>query len=134
MLVPERIEKLRGEYADKYVVVDGDCPELVRFKDVLGRVRTINCNGRALVQFDVDNDRGWYDIELDYLKVIDNPERKLAVANGKQAAPVAAAKNASPPADKEGKQKPSKLEVARKERQAEQAAEAPPEGGSQRGS
>jgi hypothetical protein len=130
MVVPERIAKLRGEYTDKYVVVDGGCPELARFKDVLGRVKTVNCNGRALVQFDVDNDRGWHDIELDYLKVIDNPERKLAAANGKQAAPAAAAQSAGPPARKESKQKLSKLEVARKERQAEQAAETPPEGGS----
>jgi hypothetical protein len=130
MMVPERVEKLRGEYTGKHVVVDGDCPELARYKGVLGQVKTVNCNGLALVQFDADNDRGWHDVEIDHLKVVDNPERRLAVANGKQAAPAAAARSAGPPADKESKQRPSKLEVARMERKAEQAADTPPDGGS----
>jgi hypothetical protein len=48
----DRIEQMKREYTDKYVVVDGTQPELARFRDVVGRVRTVNMNGRVLVEFD----------------------------------------------------------------------------------
>ena len=38
-----------------------------------GTIKTVNMSGRALVQFDANNNIGWFDIELDYLKVIDQP-------------------------------------------------------------
>ena len=60
----QRIERLREEYAGQYVVVDGDMPELARYRGKIGRVKTVSANGRALVQFD-GGDRGWHDIELD---------------------------------------------------------------------
>ena len=70
-MLPERVEKLRFEYTDQYVVVEGNLPQLARYKGKIGRVHTINVNGRALVEF--ENDRGRYDLELDYLKVVDKP-------------------------------------------------------------
>jgi hypothetical protein len=115
-MLPERIEKLKLEYTDKYVVVDGDRPELARFKDFVGQVKTINFNGRALVEFDGNSNRGWYDIELDYLKVVDKPEPKPVVPKGKAAAK-APAKKTDAAAKKERKEKLSALELARLEKE-----------------
>ena len=73
----EHIEKVKREYTDKYVAVDGDRPELARFKDFVGQVQTVNISGRALVEFmDYHLNIGWYDIDLDYLKVVDKPAPK----------------------------------------------------------
>ena len=69
-MLPERIEKLKQEYTGKYVVIDTERPEFARLREVVGRVRTINYNGKALVEFD-GSDRTWHDLELDYLKVVD---------------------------------------------------------------
>lgn len=135
-MVSDRIEKLRQEYADKYVVVEGDRPELARFGQTVGQVRTINFSGRALVQFEANNDRGWYDIGLDYLRVVDKPEPKPPKPKKKAAPKVE--KTASP-ADSENEKKLSPLELARMEKSAQAAdeglpskerpAEAPPEEG-----
>ena len=75
-MLTKRVEKLRTEYADQYVVVDAQCPELARFQGMIGQVQTINYCGRALVQFDGDSNRAWYDVGLDYLKVVEKPEPK----------------------------------------------------------
>jgi hypothetical protein len=75
-MLPEQVEKLRQQYTDKYVAVDTARPELARFKGVVGQVKTVNMSGRALVQFDANNDRGWYDIALEDLKVVDKPPPK----------------------------------------------------------
>ncbi|MFV1964810.1 MAG: hypothetical protein ACC628_05265, partial [Pirellulaceae bacterium] len=72
-MVFEHIEKLKCEYTDKYVVVDDSRPELRRFGGRTGTVRTVNVNGRALVEFDGLNNIGWYDIDVDFLRVIDQP-------------------------------------------------------------
>jgi hypothetical protein len=80
-MLRERLEKLRQEYAGRAVTIDSRRPELVRFADLKGRVVTISHNGRALVEFE-GPDRGWYDIELDYLKVVDGlPAEEAAAAN-----------------------------------------------------
>ena len=72
-MVFEQIEKLKQQYTDKYVVVDENRPELRRFKGQTGLVKTVNMNGRALVQFNVESRWSWHDIELDFLKVVDRP-------------------------------------------------------------
>ncbi len=72
-MVFEHVEKLKQEYTDKYVVVDEAAPELRRFKGMTGTVRTVNMSGRALVEFDAFNNIGWYDIDVDFLKVVDKP-------------------------------------------------------------
>ena len=105
----DRIEKLKLEYTDQYVVVDVDRAELARLKGLVGQVKTINFNGCALVQFDAQKNIGWYDIELDYLKVVDKPEPKPA------------ANRAIKKADDPAKEKLSPLELARLEKQGEQA-------------
>ena len=72
-MVFEQIERLKQEYTDKYVVIASDRPELQRFQGLTGIVKTVNMNGRALVQFDARENIGWYDIELDFLKVVEEP-------------------------------------------------------------
>lgn len=75
-MVFEHIEKLQEEYTDKYVVVDDERPELRRFQGMTGVVKSVNMSGRALVQFDGNNNIGWYDIDIDFLKVVDKPPPK----------------------------------------------------------
>lgn len=92
-MVFEHIEKLKRDFTDKYVVVDGERPELRRFKSLTGVVRTVNMNGRALVEFDGAKNIGWYDIDPDFLKVVDKPEPKAEAESEapKKAAPKAKA-------------------------------------------
>jgi hypothetical protein len=74
VMVFPNIEKIKQEYTDKYVVVDPQRPELARFADVVGQVKTVNMSGRALVEFlDYHLNIGWFDIELEFLKVVDKP-------------------------------------------------------------
>ena len=121
-MLPERVEQLRAEYADQYVVVEGDSPQLARYRGRIGQVRTINLNGRALVEF--ESDRGRYDLELDYLKVVDKPKPKDPPA--KKPAP-AAKKEAPAPAEEkpEPKEKLSDLELARQKKDAEKPKPVP---------
>jgi hypothetical protein len=108
----DRVERVRREYTDKYVVVDDTRPELARFGGFVGQVKTVNMNGRAMVEFlDYYRNRGWHDIELDYLKVVDKPAAEKAVA---AAAPKPAANKSSPPVgSKPVAKRLSPLEMAR---------------------
>jgi hypothetical protein len=103
-MVFEHIEKLKQQYTDKYVVVDEQRPELRRFRGRTGTVRTVNMSGRALVEFEGDNNIGWYDIDLDFLKVIDaplpKPEKEKPAKKEAKAAPAKAEKAAKPAAAK----------------------------------
>ncbi len=108
-MVFEHIEKLKQDYTDKYVIVDDSRPELLRFAGATGMVRTVNMSGRALVEFDVYDNIGWYDIDVDFLKIVEKPvvkeEPKAAAksagtvkpaAKGKPAAEKTSAKQMSP--------------------------------------
>ncbi len=107
-----QIEKIKQEYTDKYVVVDGSRPELARFGDVVGQVRTVNMSGRALVEFlDFHLNTGWHDIDLDYLKVVDKPKPQ----EKKPAAKPAAKKQAVKKPAASGEKKLSPLEMARQQ-------------------
>lgn len=70
----EKTEKLRNEYTGQLVTIDAKVPELARFAGRQGTVQTVTQMGLALVQFE-GTDRTRYDIELDYLKVVDSPTR-----------------------------------------------------------
>ncbi|WP_146447710.1 hypothetical protein [Bythopirellula polymerisocia] len=99
------IEKIKQEYTDKYVVVDASQPELARFADLVGQVKTVNMSGRALVEFqDYHLNIGWFDIDLDYLKVVDKPLPKEKKAEPKKPAAKPAASKAAPAA---GESKPA---------------------------
>jgi hypothetical protein len=53
------VEALKREWIDQFVVVNPDRPELRRFANIVGRVVTVNWNGKAVIDF---QDGGWYDI------------------------------------------------------------------------
>lgn len=72
----EQAEHLKREYTDKWVVVDPGVPELKRFVGLTGKVKTINMNCRALVEFDGPANIGWFDIDLGSLTVVDGPVKK----------------------------------------------------------
>ncbi len=102
----EHVEKLKREYTGQYVIVDEQRPELRRFKGMTGTVKTVNMNGRALVEFDGNNNHGWYDIDIDFLKVIDEPLPKEEKPARKRAP--------------KAKKAPSELEKARSEKDAKE--------------
>ena len=82
-------ESLKLEWTDQYVEVNPDQPELRRFQGVVGRVVTVNCNNKAIIDF---QDGGWYDITASeqYLRKLDPADAKTkydATANSSQAHP-----------------------------------------------
>lgn len=66
-------ESLAANWVGRTVTVQTHRPELARFGGKRGRVIAINCNGRALVQFEGPNS-GWYDIAPEYLEIDDESE------------------------------------------------------------
>jgi hypothetical protein len=66
-------DDLRKTWMDQYVKVNEHKPELKRFAGIVGRVVTVNYNGKALVDF---QDGGWYDIPAseDFLIKLDAAE------------------------------------------------------------
>jgi hypothetical protein len=118
-------ETLKSQFTDKYVKVDANRPELARFRDIVGQVKTVNMNGRALVQFlDYHLNIGWYDIDLNSLTVVDAPPKDAAAkaepkrAHDKpegKAAPTTGAKQVADAkaAPAGGEKKLSPLEMAR---------------------
>jgi hypothetical protein len=110
----DRVERLKRDFTDKYVVVDERRPELARFKGMTGQVRTVNMGGRALVEFDGFANIGWYDIGLDFLKVVDKPPPKpVEDKHAAKEKPAPAPKKEAPAAAATGEKKLSPLEMAR---------------------
>ncbi|MCH2113867.1 MAG: hypothetical protein MK171_02995 [Pirellulales bacterium] len=114
-MVFEKIEKIKRQYTDKYVMVDGKRPELARFRELVGQVKTINMSGRALVEFqDYHLNISWFDIDLDYLKVVDKPSPKQKTPVAKKAGTKTTAQpDAQQPAPTTSAKKLSPLEMAR---------------------
>jgi len=97
----EKAERLKKELTDKWVTVAASAPELKRFANLTGKVKTVNMNCRALVEFDGAVDIGWYDIDTTFLTVVDGPQPKKAAAHAEKPAakaPPAVAKPAAPAA------------------------------------
>jgi hypothetical protein len=69
----EKNDAKKREWTDQYVEVDPSRPELKRFAGAVGRVVTVNCNNKALVDF---ADGAWYDITVDYLRKLDPASAK----------------------------------------------------------
>ena len=90
------IERLKTEWTDKYVVVSSPAPELARFAKTTGFVKTVNMNGRCLVEFEQFNNTGWYDIDPACLRIVPKPLPKPA--EPKEAKPAAKAPAAKGPA------------------------------------
>ena len=95
-MIPQTVaqcEELKRAWTDQYVTVKPDRPELQRFAGVIGRIVTVNYNGKAIIDF---QDGGWYDIAAseEYLTKVDPAEAK-----GKYDAKV---NSAQPIPDKQG--------------------------------
>ena len=106
----EAAEKLKHELTDRFVIVAEDVAELRRFIGLTGRVKTVNMNCRALVEFDAPEDISWYDIDPSYLTVVDEPLKKTSQPAAKESA--AAAKPtpaAAKPKSTAGKKKSASL-------------------------
>jgi len=117
----ELAEKLKVKLTDKWVVVDGSVAELKRFAEWTGKVKSVNMNCRALVEFDGPVDIGWYDIDPAFLTVVDGPrpkkvaEQKPAEAKKPAASPApATAGSSSTAAPAAAGGKPSPLDMIRK--------------------
>jgi hypothetical protein len=87
------IEKLKIKWTDKYVVVSRTAPELARFAQATGLVKTVNMNGRCLVEFDQFNNTAWYDIDPSSLSMVPKPEPKPV--DSKEKKPPAAKQNSA---------------------------------------
>lgn len=81
------IEALQREWTDQYVAVNPERPELKRFDGIVGRVVTVNYNGKAVVDF---QDGGWYDITASTacLTKLDPAQAKAKYKNVNSAQPV----------------------------------------------
>jgi hypothetical protein len=84
-----QIDALKREWTDQYVAVKPDRPDLRRFANIVGRVVTVNFNGKAVVDF---QDGGWYDIPAapDFLEKLDPAQARAkynARANSAQPIP-----------------------------------------------
>ena len=88
-----RYEELKRQWTDKYVEINPEREELKRFQGIVGRVITVNCGLKALVDF---QDGGWYDITAsdEYLRVLE-PSVAKSKYNAK-------ANSAQPIPDKQG--------------------------------
>jgi len=74
-LTQAQLESLREEWTDQFVRANAERPELKRFGDIVGRVVTVNWNGKAVIDF---QDGGWYDItaSTQFLTRLDPAEAK----------------------------------------------------------
>jgi hypothetical protein len=83
------VEDLKRAWTDQFVTVNPAYPELRRFANIVGRVVTVNCSGKAVIDF---QDGGWYDVTAspDFLNKMDPAEAKAkynAKANSAQPIP-----------------------------------------------
>jgi hypothetical protein len=71
----EQLDRLKGEWTDKFVRARTERGELKRFQGRVGKVITVNWNGNALVDF---SDGAWYDIPAasDWLEIVPAEEAK----------------------------------------------------------
>jgi hypothetical protein len=85
----EKMEELKRTWTDRFVQARPEQPELKRFEGRVGRVVTVNYNGKAIVDF---ADGAWYDIPAseEYLTVLNPDEARPkydATFNSAQAHP-----------------------------------------------
>ena len=124
----EKAERLKKELTDKWVTVAANAPELKRFANLTGKVKTVNMNCRALVEFDGSVDIGWYDIDTSFLTVVDGPKPKKAEAHGDAKPAASASAPAAAPAA--GGSPLDKIRAAGSKPAAAAPAAAPAAGGS----
>ncbi len=79
-----QVDELKAEWTDQYVAVKPGRPELQRFANLVGRVVTVNYNGKAVIDF---QDGGWYDISAstEYLTKLEAAEAAAKYKNSNSA-------------------------------------------------
>lgn len=79
--------ELKKKWTDQFVMVNEGRPELQRFAGIVGRVVTVNFNGKALVDF---QDGAWYDITAseEFLRILDPNEAAGKYKNVNSAQPI----------------------------------------------
>ena len=114
-----RPEALKAFWTGRTVAVREPTGVRARFAGRVGRVRTVNMNGRCLVQFAGD-DETWYDLDpRDLAETAEVPEQtpppvKPAVGEEPKGVPESK-RPAKPQAAKDGGKKLSVLELARRQ-------------------
>ncbi|MCS7046665.1 MAG: hypothetical protein NZO58_09945 [Gemmataceae bacterium] len=83
----QHIDDLQRAWTDQYVMVKPHRPELKRFANIVGRVVTVNFNGKALIDF---QDGAWYDITAseEFLTKLDPAEGQAKYKNVNSAQPI----------------------------------------------
>jgi hypothetical protein len=83
----DEIDDLRRKWTDQYVTVKPERQELKRFIGIVGRVVTVNCNRRAVIDF---QDGGWYDIGAseEFLNFVPASEAAAKFKNVNSAQPI----------------------------------------------
>lgn len=74
------LDQLREEWIDQLVMVTPARQELQRFAGIVGRVVTVNYNGKAIIDF---QDGAWYDItaSAEFLTKLDPAEAQAKYKN-----------------------------------------------------
>ena len=70
------VDALKARWTDRHVRARPGVPDLARFAGKVGRVVTVNYNGKAIVDF---GDGGWYDVadfETTLDEVTDGAEKR----------------------------------------------------------
>jgi len=82
-----KMDELKRQWTDQYVTVKPERAELQRFAGIVGRVVTVNYNGRALIDF---QDGGWYDVAAseEFLNKLDPAEGRAKYKNVNSAQPI----------------------------------------------
>jgi len=118
-----RPEQLKARWTGRVIAVRSEAAvgPLARFAGLRGRVRTVNMNGRALVQFD-GADETWFDLDpaaLEEAPVTPDTPSPVEPAVGEepkvQAVPKAPAKSQAADGGETPKKKLSVLELARQQ-------------------
>jgi hypothetical protein len=78
----ESSARLRREWTGKSVMLAVETPRLARFAGRTGVVRTVNQNGKALVEFEGTDDIGWYDISPEHLRLVEAESSDTPAAEG----------------------------------------------------
>jgi len=81
------VDDLQRKWTDQYILVKPERPELQRFAGIIGRVVTVNFNGKAVIDF---QDGGWYDITAssEFLTKVDPAEAQAKYKNLNSAQPI----------------------------------------------
>ncbi len=75
-----QLDELKLQWTDRFVMVKPEHVELKRFDGIVGRVVTVNYNGKAIIDF---QDGGWYDIPAsdEHLIRVEAPEESAKYKN-----------------------------------------------------